>query len=100
MTDHPNTIACLCCGKPLKDWSMGNNQPIGGLEFAAAGHYPSSIHDDGSGDLIVNVCDDCLLTAAKDGRVLKRTYPETRRRGDRPTYTAWPGPPEAVGDED
>ena len=84
VTVYPDTIPCICCGRSLKDWSAGNNQPIHGLEFAAAGHYPSSIWDNGSGELIVNICDPCLLEGARAGRVLRGTRPEPRRRGQRP----------------
>lgn len=89
---YPDTIPRICCGSPLQDWSAGNNQPIHGLEFAAAGHYPSSIWDNGSGELIVNICDPCLLAGAQAGRVLKRTHPEPRRRGQRSVFEPWRGP--------
>jgi hypothetical protein len=89
---YPDTIPRICCGRSLKDWSAGNNQPIHGLEFAAAGHYPSSIHDNGNGELVVNICDPCLLAGAQAGRVLKRTHPEPRHRGQRPVFEQWRGP--------
>lgn len=89
---YPETTPCICCGRSLQDWSAGNNQPIYGLEFAAAGHYPSSIWDNGSGELIVNICDPCLLGGARAGRVLKRTHPEPRRRGQPPVFEPWSGP--------
>jgi hypothetical protein len=89
---YPDTIPCICCGRSLQDWSAGNNQPIYGLEFAAAGHYPSSIWDNGSGELIVNICDPCLLGGARVGRVLRRTHREPRRRGERPVFEPWRGP--------
>lgn len=89
---YPDTIPCICCGRPLQDWSGGNNQPVHGLEFAAAGHYPSSIWDNGSGELIVNICDPCLLEGARAGRVLRRTHPQPRCRDQRPVFEPWRGP--------
>jgi hypothetical protein len=68
----PETAPCIACGKALKDWTVGNNQPYDALEFATRGHFPSSIFDGQPGELIVNVCGDCLLAGAKAGRVLHR----------------------------
>lgn len=90
--DYPEAIPCLCCGKPLRDWSGDNNQPFDALEFATRGHFPSVIFDGQPGELIVNVCDDCLLAGARAGRVLKRTYPEPQKRGDRAIFEPWKGP--------
>ncbi len=90
--DYPETIPCICCGKPLRDWSAGTNQPFEALELATGGHYPSAIYDDGSGELVVNICDPCLLAGAQAGRVLKRAYPEPRKRGDRAIFEPWRGP--------
>ncbi|HZQ14058.1 MAG TPA: hypothetical protein VFB31_14735 [Pseudolabrys sp.] len=73
----------------MKDWSWGNNQPFDALVFSSRGHYPSALFDDGSGELIVNICDDCLRAGAAEGRVLKRTWPTLRQRGDQPTFEKW-----------
>ncbi|MBX9846117.1 MAG: hypothetical protein K2Z80_30370 [Xanthobacteraceae bacterium] len=89
---YPPTIPCLCCGKPLKDWSYGNNQPFDALEFATRGHYPSSIFDGQPGELVINVCDRCLLEGAAAERVLRRTYPKPRSRGERAIFEPWKGP--------
>lgn len=85
----PETIPCICCGKPLKDWSHDNNQPYDSLEFATRGHFPSSLFDGQPGEMIVNICDDCLKAAAKIGRVLHRDYPTPPKRGDRAIFTPW-----------
>ena len=89
--DYPDTmIPCFRCGKPLKDWSAGNNQPFDALEFSSYGHYPSSLFDPGdASELVVNLCDDCIRAGATQGRVLRRTWPEGRPRGAMPTYKPW-----------
>jgi hypothetical protein len=90
VSEYPDTVPCFSCGKPLKDWSHGNNQPFDAVEFAARGHYPSALWDPSDGsELVVNLCDDCLCAGAASGRVLRRTYPQGRPRGAQPTYAAW-----------
>jgi len=89
--DYPEAmIPCFSCGKRLKDWSAGNNQPFNALEFSTYGHFPSSLFDPGdASELVVNLCDDCLRAGAMQRRVLRRTWPTPRQRGDRPTYEPW-----------
>lgn len=83
-------IGCFRCGKPLRDWSWGNNQPFDAVEFSSRGHYPSGLFDPGDGsELVVNLCDECLRAGATEGRVLRRVWPTPRQRRDRPTYSPW-----------
>ena len=85
--DYPDAMSgCFHCGKPLKDWSWGTNQPFDAVEFSARGHYPSALFDPGDGsELVVNLCDDCLRAGAAAGRVLRRVRPRPRR----PRYAPW-----------
>lgn len=47
------------------------NQPYGGLAFTSGGHYGGTRFDPMDGSFLeVNICDDCLMSAAKAGRVL------------------------------
>ena len=56
-------LPCFKCGKTLPNvFIESDNQPYGGTEFRTEGHYGSTFWDSFDGeDLILNVCDDCLL---------------------------------------
>ena len=69
---------CIKCDKPLPNLMEGQapskkrggtgNQPSGGSEFIAYGHYGSRITDTmGNTYHIINVCDDCLEAAKAAG---------------------------------
>lgn len=67
-------MQCIVCDTPLAD--VGGdavNQPIGGTEFTAVGHYGSGVFDPGDGSmLVINVCDECLKAAQAEHKVLFR----------------------------
>ena len=88
---YPDALMpCFRCGKRLKDWSAGNNQPFDALEFTTRGHYPSSLFDPGdASELVVNLCDDCVRAGAVEGRVFRCIWPSPRQRGDRPIFEKW-----------
>lgn len=81
MSDRPNALPCIRCGKQLKQ-CFGSleegavdvtfeNQPYNGTAFYTGGHYGSTVFDELLGTTIeINVCDVCLLDAAKEQRVL------------------------------
>lgn len=69
------TLPCIKCEKPLDSAipdTKDTNQPSGGTAFYSHGHY-GSMWDPmpfaGSQFLEVNVCDECLTQAGRDGRV-------------------------------
>ncbi len=73
------SLPCIKCGKPLDNVDEGaENQPYGGTEFVAYGHYGSTIHDP-IGEarekclvLVVNICDTCIMRAVDDAVVQSR----------------------------
>lgn len=77
-------LPCIVCGKPLKNvFEESDNQPYCGTEFTSYGHYGSTIWDemevvpdeDDSGaplQLVVNICDTCVLRALDDGTIQSR----------------------------
>lgn len=74
---NATSMPCIACRKPLEDAmpdpSQGN-QPYPGLEFTSRGHYGSTIFDMEPGALVVNVCDECVTVASRDGLVRRRTF--------------------------
>lgn len=80
MSDQrPNALPCIRCGKQLGQiWDQKEsvsesleNQPYNGTAFCTNGHYGSTVFDSMHGETIeINVCDTCLLDAAKEGRIL------------------------------
>ena len=68
----PGTLPCIICHGKLENPPeiKNGNQPNGGLEFIAAGHWPSTIIDIFDGrTLRINICDSCLLNAAENNLV-------------------------------
>lgn len=65
---------CIVCRKHLPDVfdADGDNQPQGGTEFHAYGHYGSTVTGlmDGTAHC-VNVCDACLTEALSNGRAFR-----------------------------
>jgi len=72
-------LPCMKCGKPLKniDKDGDDNQPAGGTEFVAYGHYGSTIHDPMDEDdplvLVASICDTCILRAIDAGVIQSRS---------------------------
>lgn len=72
-------LPCIRCGKQLRNIRMGEekksipetNQPYNGTAFSTNGHYGSTVFDEFHGERIeINVCDVCLLDAARENRVI------------------------------
>lgn len=76
-------LPCVKCGKPLKNVDVScSNQPHCGTEFTTTGHYGSTIHDEIGDDeivleLVVNLCDTCILRAIEADVIQSRGYRET-----------------------
>jgi len=78
-------LPCIKCGKPLRNCDEDiDNQPSGGTEFTTYGHYGSTIHDEvmflyeGAEkenllELVVNICDTCILRAIDAGIIQSRS---------------------------
>lgn len=80
-----SALPCIRCGKHLEnaiendDEPELHNQPYNGTAFSTGGHYGSTVFDSFEGESIeINVCDTCLLDAAKEQRVLY--YRATKKR--------------------
>jgi hypothetical protein len=72
---NAESLPCIVCRKRLEDVFEGptrGNQPYAGLEFLGYGHYGCTIFDMEPGQLIVNICDDCLTLASADSLVRHR----------------------------
>jgi hypothetical protein len=73
-------LPCVKCNKPLINTDEGDdNQPYVGTEFASCGHYGSTIHDAVAMDgiyleLVVNLCDTCILRAVEAGVIQSRAH--------------------------
>lgn len=63
---------CVVCGKELFNvFEDCENQPEAGLAFVSHGHYGCTVFDPMDGQkLELNICDDCLVKARDQGRVL------------------------------
>jgi hypothetical protein len=75
-------IPCFVCDKTLPSFDQHHNHPAQGIEFRTYGHYGSTVFDPmDSSELIVNICDQCLLEGIKHQKVLHHTvgaYAETQ----------------------
>lgn len=81
-------VPCISCGAELRNFEPdGGNHPLGGLEFTTPGHYGSRLFDMERGSLVINICDDCLCTASRDGKVLHHVLPQ--HRPSRGKYKLW-----------
>lgn len=86
-----NALPCIRCGKQLKQCmnkepvaESFENQPYNGTAFYTNGHYGSTVFDEMHGETIeINVCDTCLLDAAKEGRILYYRRRQTTEWFDR-----------------
>lgn len=72
-----STLACIVCRKALDSAIPApvpfseDNQPSEGTAFTTEGHYGSTAFDPMDGSrLEVNICDECLTRAGRDGLVL------------------------------
>lgn len=79
MSETGLALPCIRCGKQLRNVGMWKenggipetNQPYNGTAFSTNGHYGSTVFDRFQGERIeINVCDVCLLDAAKEKRVI------------------------------
>jgi len=83
--DKPLALPCIKCEKPLVRCDRDYDQPYGGTEFTTTGHYGSTIHDatpweaEATGEtpleLVVNICDTCILRAVEQNVIQSRGYP-------------------------
>lgn len=67
-----DALPCIVCGQALQNViDDAQNQPNDGLAFTTNGHYGSTVFDPMDGTAIeINVCDDCIRVAGREGRVL------------------------------
>lgn len=64
-------LPCIVCGTPLNNVLEDGLQPMDGLAFETLGHYGSTVFDPMNGSwLEIAICDNCLVAAAKERRVL------------------------------
>lgn len=65
-------LPCIACGKPLASVNPdGENHCYDGLAFRSYGQYGSTSFDPMNGEYLeINLCDECLLHAAKAQQVL------------------------------
>lgn len=67
-------LPCIVCGKELDNVDReAVNQPHSGLAFTFVthGHYGGTVFDPMDGQFIeINVCDECLVTAGEEKKVL------------------------------
>ncbi len=90
MADLEIGAPCIVCRKQLGNlMAPEGNQPNDGVAFTSPGHYGSAAFDPMDMTFLeINVCDDCLVAAAKDGAVLvaEKSIPKP------PAYEKWTGP--------
>jgi hypothetical protein len=66
------TLPCIICNRELENVvpASEGNQPYGGTAFFTHGHYGSTYFDPVDGTALeINLCDDCLRIADKQGKV-------------------------------
>lgn len=82
------TLACIVCRSELESaipvpppFAEDGNQPSEGTAFQSYGHYGSTAFDPMDGSRIeVNICDECLTKAGREGLVLwQQAYREIYR---------------------
>jgi len=91
MPDRPP--ACVCCGNSQLrsvDPYFPLWQPYKGTVFSTYGQYGSTVYDAEHRQLIIIVCDDCLLKKAAAGQVLQQTLPACVHQHE--TVVIWEGP--------
>ena len=67
-----SALPCIVCHKALEPVNNTTvNQPNGGTSFCTPGHYGSTAFDPMDGSILeINICDLCLVEAAKRDEVL------------------------------
>lgn len=93
------SLPCIVCRRTLDDAFADQdfNQPADATMFRSHGNYGSTVFDPGStGErLDVNICDECLIAAARDGIV---GHTVTKPVHSQATSIVWtPGPVPATG---
>lgn len=65
-------VPCIVCHTELSDIGSGSsNHASGGNAFRTMGQYGSTVFDPMDGSYLeVNICDKCIVSAAKNGEVL------------------------------
>lgn len=101
--DSPRVLPCLVCAVELKASMPGTNVPSGGVQWSSHGNYGSALWDEVDGRFLsINLCDECVATAAALQRVEVATpfQPPQSIRYEPWTALAPPAPPEdAKGNE-
>ncbi len=90
--NSPNALPCIICRKPLEKVSRdATNHPDDGVVCTTHGNYGSTVFDPGDGSYLeFNMCDQCLLNAARFNCVaIVRPY-VSRRKGPEP-LRMWSG---------
>lgn len=80
------TLACFRCDRKLSNIDAAGVQPSSGTAFISYGHYGSTLFDpmDPTTWLELAVCDECLKSAAQQGRVFLG-----KGSVGRPKYSLW-----------
>lgn len=68
------SFPCIICGKPLeRALESFEPQPSEGIMCETGGNYGSTIFDSIDGEqLAFNICDECMVRAGEQGRVMTR----------------------------
>ena len=79
-------VPCIVCKRPLNEIPSGDsNHADDANSFRSRGQYGSTVYDPMDETYLeVNICDQCLTAAAKDGAVLIGEVIETHRRKLKP----------------
>lgn len=81
-----NALPCIICHKPLEKVYRGDqdvgNHPDDGVACTTHGNYGSTVFDSLNGSYLeFNICDPCLLDAAKFNRIaIGRMYASGKQR--------------------
>jgi hypothetical protein len=90
MSDENESFPCIICGKTLRRAFSAVDQPSEGVMCITNGNYGSTVYDPMSNtreSLAFNICDPCLVTAAKKGRVMRRLRVPVP---EEVTFQSWP----------
>lgn len=75
---------CVVCETYLVD-PHGDGSPEGGVEFTSRGNYGSTVLDGGA-EVAITICDECLSTLSRAGKVKEIC---TDRRPRERLYKQW-----------
>jgi hypothetical protein len=96
-----DSFPCIICGCPLeRAFDDYEAQPSDGVMCSTSGNYGSTVYDPMDlSELAFNICDDCLVEKAKEGRVMTTRYHRPvnvdimhmvgRQRVEHPVYIPW-----------